>query len=102
MKLSFDFKKINIVKKLIDNLGLTLVFFLGLVFVAVAWVVFGEVAQITQIQTDLSSAQSKIVRVNMDKYKQVENLLIENAEFSPKTITGTDAFEPLDPPEEED
>ncbi len=95
MKLSFDYKNFKPLKKILSNISILLWLFLGLVLLLVVWVVFSEVAKITQSQIDLSSAQSKIVRVNMDKYKEVSERLNENASFSPRVIPGTDAFLPL-------
>ncbi len=95
MKLAIDFKNLNPLKLILSKISIILWLFLGLVLLLVVWVVFSEVAKINQIQTDLSSAQNRIVRVNMDKYKEVEQRLNENASFSPKVIPGTDAFLPL-------
>ncbi len=100
MKLSFDIKNISILKKLFGNVGILLSVVLGLLILGVGWVIFGEVSKITQLKTDVATAQSKITRVNIDKHKEVEKWLDENAAFIPSPIIETDAFTPIS--EEED
>ena len=102
MKMSFDLKTFNPIQRILEKFHILLWAFLGIVFVAVAWVIFGEVAKITQSQTDLSSANNKIVRVNQEKYAELEKRLNDDASFSPQEIRGVEAFLPVDPPEEED
>jgi hypothetical protein len=95
MTLKVDLKNISLFKKLKDYLGILLWVFLGIILLLVIWVAFGEISKISRSKSDTDTIQKKIVRVNMEKYKALENKLNDNATFMPQEVPGAEAFTPI-------
>jgi hypothetical protein len=86
------FKNISFESLLKTNLGLMLWVFLGIVVLAESFVIYQEISKVSQVQSDPNVAQSKIVRVNLDQHKKLEEKLRDNESFQPRTIPGGSSF----------
>lgn len=92
MKLSFNIKGDSIVKLFKHNLSIVLWAFLLVVALMTGWIIWGELSKISQVRTDNAAIQSKIVRLNLAKYRELEARLDENARFQPQPVPRADAF----------
>lgn len=94
MKLNLNLKKLSSFKlsSIASNITLVLWIFLGLMILLVVWVILGEVRKVTGLSTDTSAAQSQVIRVNREKYNQLENRLNDSAHFSPEPTPKANSF----------
>jgi thiol:disulfide interchange protein len=98
MKLSLGYNNLSLFKKLKDNFPILLWALIGLLALAVLWVIYQDLAKINQLNADAESIQKKIVRVDMEKYRKLEQQLNENASFVPEELPEIDAFKPIPTP----
>ncbi|HEX3100073.1 MAG TPA: hypothetical protein VHQ41_03850 [Patescibacteria group bacterium] len=94
MKLKFNFKFNKLSGSSLPKVKLSVVLWvvIGIVAVLSGLVIFKEVRKVTSVQTDNSAIFDRIVRVNLNQFKDLENKLGENSSFQPVIIPGANAF----------
>ena len=83
-----NFKNFSTFKlsSLSTHMGAVLSIFTLLVFLMVGWVVYQEIRKFTGLSIDTSVVQSKTIRVNMEKYNELQKRFDDNAQFKPQPI----------------
>lgn len=86
--MKLDFKKLSSFKlsSLLMHISAVLLAFIVVMAAMVGWVVYKEVKKFTGLTIDTNVAQSQTIRVNMEKYQELQKRLDENAEFEPQAI----------------
>ena len=77
---------------LAKNLPLMLWVFLAIVALSVVWVIYGEIKKVTGLGADNNAAQAQTIRVNQEKYKQLEDKLDSDSHFIPQSVPEASVF----------
>ncbi len=91
MKLKINLNFHSILDYFKKNLSIVMLTFLILVLILVGFIIFDEIKKITQVN-DNAESSGQILRVNLEKHKQLEKTLNNNSTFSPELIDGAGAF----------
>lgn len=95
MKLNYkkiDFKNLSFLKKFKSSISIMLWVCVFVIAVLTGFIIYGEYKKLSQAHISEEVTLDKIVRVNIEKHKQIIKQLNDNSSFQPKTIEKSNSF----------